>query len=437
MLRASAQGVRGRFVWVVGLATVVALGIVGVAFAAAGDLDPSFSGNGKVVTSVSGGDIGNAVAIDSQNRIVVAGDTQSGGKVSVVRYLPDGRLDPSFSHDGKRLLTFGNGSAAARAVAIDSRNRVIVAGSDTVRVGARTPSSFGVARLTARGKFDPSFSGDGRVVTHVGGDVSHDVANSVAIDSAGRIVATGSSRMGGGGTDFTLVRYRPSGTLDPSFSGDGVVRTAFGPNSEDSATSVAIDSAGRIVAAGGARTPGADGQVAVARYLPGGNLDPGFSGDGRQVLSFGNELVGVAAVAIDDQNRIVLAGGDYVFQNPSHIAVIRLRPNGALDKSFASDGKASALTGGWANSVAIDPAGRIVAGGYAQTSRRYAFGLARFTPSGALDPSFSGDGTVTTSFGKGHAWANGVAIDSHGRIVAAGWAGNTKRAFAVARYLGH
>jgi uncharacterized delta-60 repeat protein len=435
MHQAVARGARRRFGFVVGLAVVAALGVAGVALAAAGDLDPSFSSNGKVVTSVSGGDVGNAVAIDSQDRIVVAGDSQSPGKMSVVRYLPDGRLDPSFSHDGKVVLSFGDGSDRARAVAIDSRNRVIVAGSDTVRAGPRVRGSFAVTRLTGRGKLDPSFSGDGRVVTHVGGDISHDVANSVAIDSAGRIVAAGSSRIGGQ-TDFTLVRYRPDGTLDPSFSGDGVARTGFGQDSEDSATSVAIDFAGRIVAAGGSRTPGADGQVAVARYLPGGNLDSAFSGDGRQLLSFGNELVGVAAVAVDDRNRIVLAGGDYVFQNPSHFAIIRLRPNGALDTSFAGDGKATALQGGWAYSVAIDPAGRIVAAGYAQ-SGRYTFGLARFTPGGALDPSFSGDGTVTTSFGKGDAWANAVAIDSLGRIVAAGWAGNTNRVFAVARYLGH
>jgi uncharacterized delta-60 repeat protein len=327
-------------------------------------------------------------------------------------------------------------------VAIDSRDRVIIAGSSAPE---RRTSDFGVARLTTRGKLDPSFSGDGRVVTHVGGEVSKDVANSVAIDSAGRIVAAGSSRKGGQ-TDFTLVRYRPGGTLDPSFSGDGEARTAFGEHSDDSANSVAIDSAGRIVAAGVSKDvfaeSGDEYRSAVARYLPTGNLDHAFSGDGRQLLSYHDEQLGVTAVAVDDRNRIVLAGGDYVFQENSHFALIRLRANGALDASFANHGKeATAFPGGWAYSVAIDPDGRIVAAGYAivASGRRYAFGLARFTPNGALDPSFSGDGRVTTSFGTGHAWANSVAIDPLGRIVAAGWVERNapNRAFAVARYLGH
>ena len=425
-------------------AAIFLIAFPSIANAAAGDLDPSFSGNGKVVTSVSGGELGNSAAIDSQNRIVVVGDTQSDGKVAVARYLPDGRLDPSFSHDGKVVFSFGDdGWNSARAVAIDSHDRLIVVGSNTIRVGPRKPSSFAVARLTGRGKLDRSFSGNGRVITHVGGDISHDVANSVAIDAAGRIVAAGSSRKGGGGTDFTLVRYRPNGTLDPTFSGGGVVRTTFGY--QDSANSVAIDSAGRIVAAGVSTEPSAGlshaYRSAVARYLPSGNLDPTFSGDGRQVLDYTDEQLGVTAVAVDDRNRIVLGGGDYVFQGSSHFAIFRLRANGALDPSFAGHGKATALPGGWAYSVAIDPAGRIVAAGYAIVpSGGYAFGLARFTPRGTLDSSFSSDGTLMTSFGKGGAWANSVAIDSVGRIVAAGWTAPHRngavRHFAVARYLG-
>ena len=424
------------------LAVAATLAVPGLAHAAAGDLDPSFSGNGKVLTPVSRADSANGVAVDSQGRIVVAGATDV-GKVAVARYLPDGRLDPSFSRDGKVLVSFGDGSSGGRAVAIDSRERVIVAGGFRA-TGQRRTTDFGVARLTTGGKLDPSFSGDGRVVTHVGGDVSKDVANSVAIDPAGWIVAAGSSRAGGQ-WDFTLVRYRADGTLDPSFSGDGEVRTAFGEHTDNSASSVAIDSTGRIVAAGVSNdlsAPLSDHyRSAVARYLPGGTLDPAFSGDGRQVLAYTNEQLGIAAVAVGDRNRIVLAGGDYVLQQDSHFAVIRLRPNGALDTTFASDGKAAtAFPGGQAYSVAVDPAGRIVAAGYtSDPTGRLLFALARYAPRGALDPSFSGDGQVTTSFGSAHAWANSVVIDSLGRIVAAGWAerrSNSPQHFAVARFLG-
>jgi uncharacterized delta-60 repeat protein len=281
----------------------------------------------------------------------------------------------------------------------------------------------------------------------VGGELSKDVANSVAIDSGGRIVAAGSSRVGGR-TGFTLIRYRAGGSVDRSFSGDGTVRTTFGGHPGSSANSVAIDSSGRIVAAGESNDfsaePGDRYRSAVARYLPGGNLDPAFSGDGRQVLSYSGAQLVLMAVAVDDRNQIVLAGGEHAFQGNNHFAVIRLLPNGALDTSFAGDGKAISFLHGWANSVAIDPGGRIVAAGYASGYRTdpddptccLSFALARYTPRGALDASFSGDGMVATSIGTGHAWGNSVAIDSLGRIVAAGWAERREgRHFAVARYL--
>jgi uncharacterized delta-60 repeat protein len=429
------------------LAVAGALAIPASAYAAAGDLDPSFSGNGKVLAPASDGAMAEGTAVDSQDRIVAVGDAGD-GNVAVLRYMPDGTLDPSFSKDGVARFSFADGTSRGQAVAIDSHDRVIVAGSSEA-AGQRRTTDFGVARLTASGKLDRSFSGDGKVVTHVGGEISKDAAGSVAIDAAGRIVAAGSSRVGGQ-VGFTLVRYRPDGTLDPSFSGDGEARTVFGEHSQDSAESVTIDSAGRIVAAGISRDfsqPYGDGyRSAVARYLPGGNLDPSFSGDGRQLIAYHNQQLDLQAVAVDDHDRILLAGTDYVFQQDTHFAVIRLRPNGALDPSFASGGKnATAFQGGFAYSVAIEPDGRIVAAGYApdptstDPEGRLQFALARYTPGGALDPSFSGDGRATTRFGTGHSWANSVAIDSLGRIVAAGWGEQSKNSatrFAIARFLG-
>jgi len=428
------------------LSVAAALAVPGLALAVEGNLDPSFSGDGKVLTSISEGVSANGVAIDSQGRIVAAG-VSYGGDVVVTRYLPDGRLDPSFSGDGKILFSFAGGSNA-RAVAIDSRNRVIVAGKNTA-IGQSRTSDFGVARLTPRGQLDPSFSGDGRVVTHVGGDISKDEANSVAIDPAGRIVAAGASRVGGQ-TGFALVRYRPNGALDPSFSGDGKARTVFGAHSTDVANSVAIDSAGRIVAAGTSRDFSApDGdkyRSGVVRYLPGGNLDSAFSGDGRQLVAYHDEQLDLEAVATDDRNRVVLAGTDGFIGQNNYFAAMRLRPNGALDPSFATDGKeATAFPGGFANSVAIDPNGRIVVAGWNDAPAHSGggdidvfFAIARYTPRGALDPSFSGDGQARTSFGDGWAQANSVTTDSLGRIVAAGWAeGPNGQRFALARYLSH
>jgi uncharacterized delta-60 repeat protein len=122
-------------------------------------------------------------------------------------------------------------------------------------------------------------------------------------------------------------------------------------------------------------------------------------------------------------------------------AVVRYKPNGHLDGSFDGDGIVITdfdSDDDAAGAVAIQADGRIVTAGYAGydglTSR---FALARYDPSGALDTTFSGDGKVTTRFGTGFGAVSGLAIQTDGRIVAAGRAlfGESDDRFALARYL--
>jgi uncharacterized delta-60 repeat protein len=95
----------------------------------------------------------------------------------------------------------------------------------------------------APGGLDPSFGGDGKVLTNL--TPGFDFAGGVAIQGDGKIVAAG---MADG--RFGLVRYRVNGTRDTTFGGgDGWVATDFG-DGPDRATDVAIQADGKIVAAG-------------------------------------------------------------------------------------------------------------------------------------------------------------------------------------------
>jgi uncharacterized delta-60 repeat protein len=129
------------------------------ALAAAGDLDPTFSRDGKVRTPVGGGSSGaSGLAIDSQGRTVLAGNAfnSSGSSIAVVRYRPNGTLDPTFSGNGKVITSVGPNSAAA-GVAIDSQDRAVAVG--LVQEGAR--NSFALARYRVDGELDPTVSHDG------------------------------------------------------------------------------------------------------------------------------------------------------------------------------------------------------------------------------------------------------------------------------------
>jgi uncharacterized delta-60 repeat protein len=411
------------------LVLTVALGVAalltapGSALAAAGDLDPTFSGDGLAKVNLPGVSAG-PVAVDSQGRIV----TESYNRI--LRLMPDGTLDPSFSGDGVATPPF-NGDT--NGLAVDSHDRIVIAG------GVENPKDprhfeFAVAVLRPNGTPDPSFSGDGRAMTPIG-DAQDDIATDVAIDSQGRIVVTGFSDRQDGSSVFPLARYLPNGSLDPSFSGDGRLQQVLPGVANATARAVELDSKGRIVVAGSG-----DGEFAVAGFTPAGRLDPTFSGDGSVTTSMdpAGRPSGADAVAIDDFGRIVVVGD--AGRITSKMALARYRPNGSLDTSFSGDGKV--LTSfnrdrNYGSGVAIDDHQRIVATGsiYNLGGGQPAAGLARFTPGGALDPAFSGDGRVMTSLGP-DCRTGELTLDASGRILVAGYAaGDQKLQQVVARFL--
>jgi uncharacterized delta-60 repeat protein len=403
---------------------------VGIAMGAAGDLDPTFSGDGKVVTPMgSDQDLGRAVAIDSQGRIVIAGGTENAPNfnVAIARYRPNGALDTSFAGDGKVRTAIG-ASSDAFGVAIDSQDRIVIAGITC----NGTDRAFALARYRPGGGLDPTFSGDGMVRTDFGS--SDDMANAVAIDSQGRIVAGGST--GGEPADFAVARYRPNGSLDPEFSGDGKTTTHI-RNSSD-IRGVAVDSQDRVVAAGNSYG-GGQFDFALARYRENGALDPDFSHDGTTITPFGGGNDNALDVAIDAENRPVAAGqtltGYY-----TRFAISRYRINGSLDQSFSGDGRTTTSIGtehDGAYGVVVDREGRTIAAGAGANGFWSDFALARYRPNGSLDPSFSGDGTRMTSFGPFGDSAAGVALGPGGKIVAAGTTfDGSQDDFAVARYQG-
>ena len=171
-----------------------------------------------------------------------------------------GDLDTSFSGDGKVLTNFGSGrDDVALALALQPDGKIVVAGYSDVSGSL----DFALARYLSNGTLDPSFSGDGKVLTNFG--TSDDVAYALALQPDGKIVVAGYSNASGS-LDFALARYLSNGTLDPSFSGDGKVLTNFGGGNSDWASALAIQPRdGRLVVAGYSDASGSHA-FALARY---------------------------------------------------------------------------------------------------------------------------------------------------------------------------
>lgn len=318
----------------------------------------------------------------------------------------------------------------------------------------------------AAGVLDPEFGGDGRVTTILDddlcdkfhGDEPADRAFAVAVQPDGKIVAAGGAGclFSGSGEDtaFGLARYHPNGTLDFGFGSDtespGSVRTHFG--ADDVARDVALQADGKLVAVGETTLDGVR-HFALARYLPGGSLDPSFGDGGRVVTGLDGTNAWVSAVQIQGNGRIVVAGSA-----KGSFALARYLSNGSLDASFGDGGTVTTKFhgGSQVHGIAIQENGRIVAAGEAWLPAHVVpvdltrhFALARYKANGSLDESFGDGGKVATAFMgdptlEPDSAAMDVAIDAEGRAVAVGRASEWQEdigppelisRFAVARYL--
>lgn len=402
-------------------------------FAQPGMPDLNFGNAGQVTTAFGNGDdYGQSVAVQPDGKLVVAGFTNNGSQVvfAVARYLPDGRPDSTFSNDGRQTTSFGTGDHRAYAVALQSDGKIVVAGFATVN----NEFDFAIARYQPDGALDPTFSGDGKTTTNLGG--FFDKAYALVIQPDGKIVVAGNLGQNTN-SDFGLVRYHPNGTLDAAFGNGGIATLPIG-SSYDELHALALQSDGKIVAAGFTDN-GTDYDFALARFTTAGLPDPGFNGTGKQSTPIGNMGDYGQSVVVQPDGGIVLLGYTASTTLDYDFALVRYLPDGSPDNSFGNAGTVvTAITpsfdAGYA--LALQPDGKIVAGGYAAGNGHPEFAVARYLPNGNPDTGFGLNGITHTDLLTGTDQITALAIGTDGKIVAAGRSNNgTDFDFAVARYL--
>ncbi|WP_018615050.1 Ig-like domain-containing protein [Segetibacter koreensis] len=335
-----------------------------------GQLDSTFANNGMVKIDTNSF---SCTAIQSDGKIVVAG-------LAFDRYNADGSIDNTFkNHKVDFNIT---------SIAIQSDGRIVVAGS-------------AIARYNTDGSLDNTFSGDGKQTSDFN-------ITSMAIQPNGKIVVGGAA----------VARYNKDGSLDNTFNGNGIKSTGV------AVASIAVQKDNKIVVAGTIFNALSLNDFAVVRCNSDGSLDTSFSNDGIQTTNFyyehefftDNADDKVSSVTIQNDGKIVVAGGSWggterQYNPEFSFSLVRYNTDGSLDvKQRANFGDFFGPTT-TAKSVVIENNGKIIIAGY--VAERFAF--ARFKADGSVDETFGNKGVLKTSVSEDASDVsilNSVAYDS-------------------------
>lgn len=425
---------------------------VGSAAAAPGERDGSFGRMGivRVDADPAAQNVEDRIEIDAAGRYLVLATTDAGTS-SVLRFLPDGTLDPSFGAGGSLPAPAGTW----HDLAVRPDGRILFAGT--------REHDFAVAGLSAGGQLDTSFGEGGVVTAHL--DLREPPARDrrleegfdrIELDSAGGIAVVGNVETCEGASaggecwvsGSALARYTPAGEPESGFGGDGLV--LFDPGGDPERyfgpahlTALALQPDGKILAGG---SLGDD--LLVARFTSSGALDPSFSGNGLIRSHFDTAIsegelfhAGTArAILVQRSGRIVAVGGE---------VMVAFRPNGDLDPAFGPRNIAGVapIANEYTSYFNIEPTDAALDGGdrivlAGEAGSRTA--VSRFYPNGAHDPRFGGDGLSYVNLSDTYLeprapeeQATGLALAPDGAPITAGFAYAKKHAqLALTRFTG-
>ncbi len=385
-------------------------------FNADGTLDNTFNGGNVEVIDVNYFDLHTAISIQSDGKIIIAGDASNDNSppdLVLFRINPDGSLDNSFNESASITDDVTN------SVATQSDGKIVVSG-----LVNGTPSLW---RFNSNGDVDNTFNGTGLLPVDFGVD---GYSSSIAIQSNDKIIVGGYSYNGTDG-DFKLVRFNTDGSLDNTFDADGTQTIDFG-GTQDSLTSIVLQSDGKIVASGYASN-GGNIDFATARLNADGSLDNTFNTNGKQTTDFGSTNDYANSVAIQGDGKLIVLGYTIKGAN-TFIAAARYNQDGTPDISFNGDGLLVPLiqqgdTRYTCTTTQAD--GKILAAGYTWDGAKYNFAIVRYNTNGVPDNTFSDDGKQTTEFNSFESKANAIAIQSDGKILVAGSVGSNS---GIVRY---
>lgn len=200
---------------------------------------------------------GGATSVEAMpdGRLLVGAESPPDSQVGiwrswVLRFGKNGELDKSFSGDGKReVFRSTSDITGSTRIVLQPDGAIVVGGGRNVMA---PDGVFQLARLTNSGDMDGRFGINGRVTTHVAPKGAP--AGILALDrlADGGLVAAGVTDIGNGtGGQFAIVRYLQDGSVDRTFANGGFLVDGYAPgDGVDAIFALAPTIRGGFVAAG-------------------------------------------------------------------------------------------------------------------------------------------------------------------------------------------
>ena len=390
---------------------------------------------GAVVTRMGKAGGATAVAIQTDGKIVVGGHARlelqplAQGHFALIRYLNNGRVDPTFA----RFPAVEGPVGALTGLALQPDGKIVAIG-----FAGGSSTDFLVARYLPDGRLDPSFGGSGFVQTDF--DFNQiDRASVLAIQSDGKILVAGTSRDPfaniSSPTQFAIARYNPDGSLDQSFGSGGKATANVAGFTQVFGVRAAPD--GAITVAGAHEAGFSHPEVALARFSSLGAADPSFGAGGVQVAPFPyisiDRFSGMGFLA---DGRVVAAGDASVAVGDNYRVVVeRLIANGSPDGGFGPGGASVFGKLGRLSAADVEPNGAVFAAGMGFSGDPRTLLVSKFSPRGGFDRSFGRHGTSAMRFRPAKADAVAIASDRFGRILVAGtFKPHRTKEFLLARF---
>lgn len=407
----------------------------------AGMLDSSFNQTGIYLNDFGFQDNLNDVQIQPDQKIILTGVALTpafAGELKVMRLKSNGSPDSTFATNGIYTLLVGNESYGYRS-AVTQDGKIIIAG---INYDATYQADWLLLRLDSTGMLDPTFGNNG--ITLVDFFNRDDLAYGMKLQPDGKIVVAGSF------TDTVnfynnpcIMRFMADGIVDSSFGNNGI---AFIPgiDIDNRFYNVTIQPDGKVVACGHLSKVFAGSQdfdVLVMRTDSNGIPDQGFGINGTIIQSINGGIDDAFGIDIDLDGNIVVAGFTTLpVTLEFDMVLIKYDSTGMPVSNFGNNGVITFNNSeiDLAMDVKVQPDNKIVLGGSSGLSFFGArdFALWRYLPDGNPDATFGNNGFVTTAILPTFQDCNAIALQSDGKIVAAGRANNSlNNDIAVARYL--